>query len=127
MVFIQLFRDEELLLSVSATKRPTLSADDAEECPTISKNTPAQHAGTLLPDSENVLHRLPRRLVPQGARPQRYRQRQNEISQDNLPRLQEPNQGKKLTTVMSIYLNNPHSYLHYQFKKTHIWLKKINH
>ena len=115
MVFIQLFRDEELLLSVSATKRPTLSADDAEECPTISKNTPAQDADTLLPGSENVLHRLRRRLVPQGARPQGYRQRQNEISQENPPHLQEPNQGKKLTAVMSIYLNNPHSISTYPF------------
>jgi hypothetical protein len=111
MVFIQLLRQEALLHSVSATKRPTLSADDAERCPTISKNTPAQDVDTLLPDSENVFHQLLRRMVPQDTRPQRYRNRQNEISQDHLPRLQEPNKGKKLTTVMSIYLKQS-SHLH---------------
>lgn len=39
---------------VSAILKPTLSAEDAEECPTISKKAPALPADTPQPDSENM-------------------------------------------------------------------------
>jgi hypothetical protein len=39
---------------VSAILKPTLSAEDAEECRIISKKVPALPADTLQPDSENM-------------------------------------------------------------------------
>ena len=72
MVFINLFRDEALLHSVSDTKRLTPSVDDADACPITNKNTPALAVATLLPDSENVLIALCRQLVPQGSESQRH-------------------------------------------------------
>ena len=48
MVFINLFRDEALLHSVSDTKRLTPSVDDADACPITNKNTPALVAATQI-------------------------------------------------------------------------------
>jgi len=107
MVIIDLF-SEAPHLSVSDTRKLTLSADDADVWATISKNTPAQHADTLLPDSENVPFDPLRRLVTQDPRPQRHWQRQNEISQENSQNLQEPNQGKKLnSTDVHLFKQSP--------------------
>lgn len=40
--------------SVNATPKPTLFAEDAEECHTISRKVPAQLVDTPLPDSEST-------------------------------------------------------------------------
>ena len=108
MVIIDLF-SEAHHLSVNDTRRPTLFADVADACRTISKNTLALDVDTLLPDSENVRISTLRQLVTQGSRQKRHRLRQNEIPQDYPPYLQKPNQGKKLTAVISVYLNHPQS------------------
>ena len=88
--------EEVLHPSVNATKRPTLSAEDADACLTISRSTPALDAATPLPDLENVPIISFRQLVPQGSRPQRNRKRKNALSQKNPPHLQKPNQGPQL-------------------------------
>ena len=67
MVIIQLL-SVVLLHSVNDIKKPILSVDDVERCHIISKNIPAQDADTQLPDSENVLFSLFRRLVFENSR-----------------------------------------------------------
>ena len=105
MVYVWLFSHEAPLPSVDGTPRPTLSADAAEECHITSKKAPAPPADTPPPDSENVPTHPLRRMVPQDPEPQGHWHRQDQIPQDRLQSLQEPDQG---TQLIELYLNHIH-------------------
>lgn len=91
--------EEVLHLSVNATRRPTLSAEDVDACHITSKSIPALLADILLPDLENVHLSSFRRMVPQNPRPQGNRKRKNALSQKNPPHLQKPNQRPQLICI----------------------------
>jgi len=69
MVIIDLRRAEALHRSESDTPSLTLSAEDAERCPTTSRITPAQLVPTPPPSAENVLIALCRQLGSEDPKP----------------------------------------------------------
>ena len=95
MVIIGLLRAEALHRSESDTPRLTLSAEDAERCPTTSRIIPAPHAPTPPPSAENVPMALCRQLGSENPKQKRHRYRQNQIHQNNLQSLQEQDQGSQ--------------------------------
>ena len=89
MVQFDLFRVEVPLHSVSATKKPTLSAEDVGVWATTSRITPALHVDTQPPEPANVGLLLFRRVGYQDPAKKGNGNRQDEIPQDHPQSLQE--------------------------------------